>query len=196
MPKFIDETGKRYGHWAVLKYLGSRRWLCLCVCGKEVAVDGPTLRNGRSTSCGCERKSHLSHGMARKKQVSVEWNTWSAIKRRCTNQKDKAFKHYGGRGIKICERWQKFENFFADMGTRPKGRYTIDRIDNNGPYSPENCRWADYKTQQRNRRSNRLITYAGKTKTLAEWSEITGIDSETISWRLKHGRSVKSALGF
>ena len=116
-------------------------------------------------------------------------NSWAAMKRRCFYTSHEHFGSYGGRGITVCERWLLFENFLADMGERPEG-CTLERIDPDGDYTPENCRWASQKEQCRNRRNNRLITCAGLTLTLAEWSARTGLDASKISHRLTAGWSV------
>jgi hypothetical protein len=114
---------------------------------------------------------------------------------RCENPKSIEYEVYGGRGITVCDRWRiSFENFLADMGDRPTPKHTIDRIDNAIGYCPENCRWATMKEQQRNRRNNRLISFDGKTATLAEWAEISGNSSDIISWRIKQGWNLRSAI--
>lgn len=117
------------------------------------------------------------------------------MRNRCNNPKNKSFFKYGGRGITVCERWELFTNFLADMGPRPSLRHSIERKDNNGPYSPENCEWAVPKTQARNRRTSRLIEFEGVTKTLAEWSESTGLSAGTIIRRIDvSGWTIKEAL--
>lgn len=130
-----------------------------------------------------------------KNRSRPEYRVWAGMWTRCTNKNERAFKYYGQRGIKVCERWKSFEMFFADMGERPKG-YTIGRIDNDKDYSPENCRWESVKEQARNKSNNRLIEYKGETKTLAEWSEETGIGHATIINRLKSEWTIAEALGF
>lgn len=118
---------------------------------------------------------------------------WHGMLARCANPRHKSYASYGGRGIAVCERWQQFSNFFADMGERPVG-HSLDRINNEGPYSPDNCRWAPRTVQMRNTRSNRFLTLDGVTKTLAEWGVHTGIATETIWDRLNNGWSVSDAL--
>ena len=113
---------------------------------------------------------------------------------RCYNPNNAAYNRYGGRGITVCKRWRKFENFLADMGNRPSSKYSIDRIDNSGNYTRENCKWSTMKEQCRNRRNNRLLTLNGETHCVAEWVDIVGIRSDTIRARLKRGWSVERAL--
>lgn len=114
------------------------------------------------------------------------YHIWQGIRRRCLNQKFKQFHDYGGRGIYICDRWDSFQNFVEDMGPRPDG-YSIDRIDNNGPYSPDNCRWADKRTQQRNQRRAVFVTIGGETHRAIELAEIAGVKTDTIVKRAKAG---------
>ena len=112
------------------------------------------------------------------------YTIWASMCKRCNNKNNKDYKNYGGRGIKICESWEKFENFYADMGDRPKG-LTIERIDNNVGYSPSNCKWATYMEQNRNRRDNRIITYGSESKCLAEWADVIGVKYMTLFRRLE-----------
>jgi hypothetical protein len=115
---------------------------------------------------------------------SRAYGAWYRMLRRCYSEKNTSYKNYGGRGITVCDRWREsFDNFYRDMGECPD-KYELDRIDPNGNYEPDNCRWADRKTQSRNRRNNRRITFNGETKTIAEWAEITGINYSTLYGRL------------
>lgn len=187
--KRIDLTGKRFGRLTVVEYAGTNKvgkssavtWHCKCDCGNDTIVMTNHLRTGNTSSCGCfVRERHTIHGMW---DTSI-YRTWADIKKRCLNPNNKAYKHYGGRGITICERWLKFENFLADMGERPDG-LTIERIDNDKGYSPENCRWATYKEQNRNSRRTRMISYFGETRCLSEWAEVLNINRTTLHWRLR-----------
>jgi hypothetical protein len=197
-----DYIGKKYNRWTVLKYEGTNhlkksQFLCRCDCGKEKVVTLGNLKTGQSKSCGClndeNRKGNTwskKHGMS----FSREYRSWESMLARCECITNKEYPDWGGRGIKVCERWHDFNNFYADMGARPKGT-TLDRIDNNGDYEASNCRWATAKTQSNNRRSNTLITYKGRTQTLQQWADETGICSGTISQRIrKRGWSIEKAL--
>lgn len=138
-------------------------------------------------------KQHkLPEGVTIKSSIYMIWGN---IKNRCNNPNNPAYANYGGRGIKVCERWQIFANFYEDVGENP-GKMTLDRIDNDGDYSPDNCRWATRKQQANNRRTNRLVTIDGMTRTLAEWIEASPIKSSTVRQRFYvYGWSIKDALG-
>lgn len=147
---------------------------------------GRSLRAGQAKSCGCRRDGRSYTG---------EYRSWKGMIQRCRNPKNPSFAHYGGRGIAIYPRWDVFDNFLADMGPRPTPRHTIERVDNNGPYSPENCRWATWREQVRNRRDSWRITFNGETLNLTDWAARTGIERRTISARLKLlGWSIEDAL--
>lgn len=175
--------------------LRKRPVACLCSCGRLVDISFYQLLHGLCKSCGCLNTDSLvarstSHG----KSHTAEYTSWQGMRFRCHSETSEDFHHYGGRGIKVCERWGSFQAFYDDMGPRPGRGYSIDRIDVNGDYSPENCRWATQKEQMNNTRDNHLVTHNGQTLTIAEWAELTGVTPSTIRQRLKRGVSVEEAL--
>ena len=195
-----DLVGKKFGRYIVVERMSNRgralMWLCECDCGNRREVQGGNLRNGHSLSCGCLSREMTSkrtkkHG----KRNTKEYGIWNAMKNRCYNGNVHNYSRYGGRGIKVCERWKNsFENFYADMGKRPSNKYSIDRIDNDGDYCPENCRWATASEQQRNKRNNRIVEYKGKKHTLVEICERFNREYSKVHARLSKGCSVEDAL--
>lgn len=166
MGAFVDLTGKRYGRLTVLERTDSTgrniRWLCRCDCGKESKVFGFSLKRGQTKSCGCLQKEVTSEIMTKHGLTNTpEYKIWKSMRDRINNPNNKAYGYYGGKGITYDPRWESFENFLEDMGERPKGM-TLDRIDPNGNYCKENCRWADYSTQGYNQ-NIRQTNISGRT---------------------------------
>lgn len=182
--KFKDESGNKYGMLTVLSFSHIRWrdyfWLCKCDCGNESTVNIGSLKRGHTKSCGCYNvSSRLIHGHCSKKTITSEFRCWDAMKQRCINPNHKSYKDYGARGITVCDRWMNsFENFLNDMGLRPSNKHSIDRIDNNDSYYPENCRW--YTEQNKNTRANQWRTYDGRTQIVADWRREFNIPSTTF----------------
>lgn len=193
--RYIDLTGMRFGRLVVIETCEqktkstSKRWVCKCDCGNLKEIDSQPLLNGVTVSCGCYSReinsARIKHGHNRKnKPKTPTYKSWDKMMTRCRNHNCKEYKYYGGRGIKVCERWSDFSNFLQDMGERPNGK-TLDRIDNNGDYEPSNCKWATDKQQANNNRRNVRYLYNGEMKTIAELSDILGISYDTLWCRLK-----------
>lgn len=164
--KFEDISGRKFGAWSVIEKSHSTRgglvYKCICQCGTEKLIFKGNLCSGKTKSCGCLKgktiaETRKTHGHSRSigKKASRVYNAWSSMLTRCKNSNTQSFHNYGGRGISVCDRWLVFENFLADMG-EPESGQSLDRINFNGNYEPSNCRWADDKTQTRNRRNTKL----------------------------------------
>lgn len=194
--QFLDLTGQQFGRWTVLTRGPNQGrhicWLCQCVCGIQRIVSSTNLVQARSTSCGClHREIVTTHDAS----DSLEYQSWVAMKSRCYVKSNVGYRYYGGRGITVCNRWvSSFENFLSDMGTRPSPQHSLDRIDPDGHYSPSNCRWALRTTQDNNRRSNRFVTYNGRTQTVAQWSQELHIPKGSLTYRLNAGWSIEDAF--
>ncbi len=162
-------------------------WLCLCDCGQEVVVQSSHLITGHTKSCGCLKRegNNTKHKHTLNNKPSKIYQTWANIIQRCTNPNSKNYHCYGGRGIAVCKRWIKFENFLKDMGEKSSPEHQIDRINNDGNYCKSNCRWATRKQQARNRRDNHLETHNGKTQCLVTWTEEFNIPYH-ILWKRIH----------
>jgi len=172
--------------------------MCLCDCGKIKSILGYNLKTRKTKSCGCLQKEEFTkrltkHGHTKTKEKSRTYNVWKSMNQRCVNPNNKSYPYYGGRGIKVCLRWRKFENFFKDMNDAPIG-YQIDRINNNANYCKSNCRWSTRKQQQRNKRNNQTRTFRGKTQCLAAWAEEFNVNISTLQTRLQKGWSIKRTL--
>jgi hypothetical protein len=218
--RLVDMTGMRVGMLTVIRRarpeesargVKGASWLCRCDCGIEKVVSRPNLMNGQ-VSCGCHIRALLknirtSHGETVGGKRSREHKTWAGIIRRCEREDDVAYPQYGAKGVRICKRWREdMSAFLADMGRKPSGEHQIDRKNGSGHYScgrcdeciangwPANCRWVTVIEQQRNRKSNNLLTYNGKTMCVAEWAERTGLPGNALRLRLSHGWSAERAL--
>lgn len=194
-----DLRGLKFGRLTVLEIADKRRrsalWLCQCDCGSSTKIIfGNSLKRGLTKSCGClHHEVMITRGTHRMAKTKL-YKAWSAMKERCSNQKHRAWRYYGGRGIRVCERWQTFENFLADMGERPFAKATIERKDMNGNYCPENCRWATQAEQKRNTRQSHFLTYNGLTMCLADWASKMSIPSQTLSYRALQGWTPEECL--
>jgi hypothetical protein len=170
-------------------------WRCRCECGSETHATGSDLKRGNTKSCGCLRREKSAARTTHGRTNTPEYVVWCAIKARCYCRTSLSYHRYGGRGIRVCDRWRdSFANFLTDMGPRPFAGATVERVNNDGPYSPENCRWATRIEQANNTRKVRLLTFQGKTMGLHAWGRETGIGGKIIHQRLAHGWSVFDAL--
>jgi hypothetical protein len=192
MPVKEDIKNNKYNRLLVIKCIskdkwGKRLWLCRCDCGGETITTSYRLKSGHTKSCGYFSKETIgnisrSHG----KSKTGTYRSWTNMKNRCLNENIPEYKRYGERGIKICDRWLKsFENFFEDMGERPKGM-SIERKDNSGNYCKENCKWANDIEQANNKRNNFIIKYNNENYTLGKLSRLLSINRTTIKYRFLH----------
>lgn len=191
----LDLAGKRFGKLLAIERLEANgksglMWRCVCDCGGTKVAAAKFLNGGMFVSCGC---GAIKHGHSAGGSRSKTYMAWDAMRSRCNNPEHAAYDDYGGRGIKVCERWSKFENFLADMGEKPAG-LSLDRKENSLGYSKENCRWATKAEQNRNTRSNRMVTHGGVTRCIAEWSELKGWPHHVITSRLRSGWSESRAV--
>lgn len=197
-----DLAGMRFGRLTVTHRAdndaeGRAVWACLCDCGQQHCVKSAGLVRGETRSCGClgretRQQNGIKSGQAQvhafsKSAMLCEYRCWEAMIARCHSPIAKGYHRYGGRGITVCDAWRvSFEQFARDMGPRPAG-HSIERINNNGPYAPDNCRWATRTEQANNRRTSRWVTANGQTMTIADWSRSTGLAWHTIHNRLQRG---------
>lgn len=205
MRKVIDLTGKKYGRLTVIKHVGKDKhnnaiWECKCACGNIINIRGATLRTGRAKSCGCLHKemtkqlakNNITHNMSNTRLYRV----WQNIKSRCYYKQNNRYKYYGGRGIKVCDEWlNNFKSFYDwSISNGYQDNLTIDRINVNSNYEPNNCRWVNQKTQQRNKRNNKTYTVNGETLCLSEWCEKLNLNYNTVSTRLHRNYTIEKAL--
>ena len=196
-----DLRNSQFERWLVLDYVAYEKrgktkhplhwWKCQCDCSNKTIkeINERTLIANTSKSCGClskeiNRENRLSHGLA----GTIEYYTWAAMKSRCYQDNHPAYHNYGGRGITVCGRWfDSFENFYEDMGNRPSKIHSIDRIDVNGDYCPENCRWGTLEEQNNNKTNNKYLEYDGEKLTIPQWSRKLGISRHVIYSRISAG---------
>lgn len=206
-PLFQNLTGLEFGRLTVLSYAGQSKgerslWTCKCICGTIKIITGRHLKKS-TQSCGCLTKevnsarckiTSVKHGMSK----SITYISWQLMKNRCTNPAAPFYERYGGRGIKVCNRWldkeNGFTNFYEDMGERRSKAYSIDRIDNDGNYEPENCRWATRTEQTRNRRNTRRLMFNGKEHSVQQLAEILNLTTTSIYFRLYSGWTLEQIL--
>lgn len=213
---FYDITGRIFSRLTVLGFAGvyGRRrymWFCECECGTIKLVDKACLTTGNTKSCGCWASEEASkraktHGWSKGANRHPLYSTWVNIRNRCRLVTDRVFKHYGGRGIKLCQGWDDFVAFQADMGERPSPKHTVERRDNNQHYScghcdecitngwEANCYWATMQEQANNTRRNRVLTYQGRTQTLAMWCRELHLSYGKVLERLRAGKTVEFAF--
>lgn len=192
---FKDETGQVYGKLIVLHEVQSSKpgayWRVRCGCGHEFDIFGGNLRSSRTTTVqACIKCRRIRHGLT----DTHEHRVWRKIRQRCFSLGNKDYGHYGGRGITVCDRWNKFENFLADIGKQPFPKAEIGRIANDGPYSAENCRWETRSQQTRNTRRNHMLTFHGRTQCLSAWAEELGLTVSALKHRIKRGWDVEKTL--
>lgn len=206
MGKFIDLKGKKFNRLVVIEKAYKKNnktyWRCVCDCGKEVCVEAQKIRNGHTKSCGCykldiTKKTNSTHKLSNSRLYLV----YRSMLRRCYYVKTQNYKYYGGRGIKVCDEWRKDFKAFHDWAmangydeNAEFGKCTIDRIDNNGNYCPENCRWISIKEQCQNRTNTVYFAYNGETLTRQEWAKKLGIKEATIKRRMYDGWSIEETL--
>lgn len=203
-PRYQDLLGRDFGLLHVVQWLcrthpANHWWKCVCQCGGETIACTHDLRTGHKKSCGCLKRPHGQ-------SYSPTYSSWAAAMSRCHKRSDISFPNYGGRGIKVCERFKNFSSFLAGVGERPSKQHTIDRIDANGNYScgecdqclangwVANCRWATKSEQANNRRSTVFLTFNGATKSATEWAFAYGLGRSLVSTRIRKGWSVEAAI--
>lgn len=203
MSELIDMIGKKFGRLTVIERAenaknGKTKWKCICECGNCVIVEGRHLRKGETKSCGCYHRERVAKANTKHSGYKTRlYYIWKSIKERCYNENNKHYKDYGGRDITMCESWKDSFESFRDWAVENgySDELSIDRIDVDGNYEPSNCRWATEKEQANNKRNNRLLTYEGKTQTMAQWADELGFSYHTIVSRLcTYGWTVEEAL--
>lgn len=202
MSRLINLCGEKFGRLTVVERAendksGRAKWKCLCLCSSFSVVSSYNLISGGTTSCGCFKKqrqieANIIHGFCK----TPEFRCWVHIRQRCNNKNDKSYKDYGGRGIKVCRRWNSFQNFLHDMGERPAHGWSIDRINNDGDYTPKNCRWASKATQNENKRKSIRIKVGKSKMTINRIAVVFGKTYACIYKRYKKGKLDVSELNY
>lgn len=198
MPAFIPTPiGSKFARLTITgeaerSFCGSRRWSWRCDCGNEGSSQMVAIKRGATKSCGCYSKS-IDRKIPGSRNRNPLYQVWRSMRDRCNLPSIKTYKHYGGRGIKVCDRWNDFDVFVSDMGPRPIGA-TLERKDTNGNYEPENCRWASHKEQMNNMRKNVILEIGGETLTVAQASEKYGIPYYRLYFRIRKGWPVEKAI--
>lgn len=201
MARRLELSGQRFGRLTVESFAGigagsKTLWNCVCDCGQKRVLAGAALRFGNTRSCGClwlDVVSKVKHGHAAKGTLSPTYRTWASMVARCTIPGSEGYAKYGARGVRVCNRWRDFENFLADMGERPKDT-SIDRIDGSRGYDPDNCRWANIRTQTENRSSTRWVRLGAERVTIPELAELGGISYTCAYQRLQRGWSPEKVV--
>lgn len=187
------KAGERNNRLVSISMIDGRRWLFRCDCGSEVIAHVSNVRSGHTRSCGCLKREE---SIARNKTLlrtqgglstTAEYRAWYNMLLRCNEPSNHTYKYYGGRGIRVCERWHKFENFYADMGPRPTPMHSIERLNNDLNYEPKNCKWILRKLQQRNTRRSVSLIVHGQKMSLTEAAMVTGIKAATLAARIRRG---------
>lgn len=190
-PRFLNLDGQVFGRLTILAYHGKRYWYCRCSCGNLALCCGYDVQSGKVASCGCYRIEHpFKHGKSR----TALYKLWQGMIARCENPQKKQFHRYGGRGIKVCERWHDFDLFSLDVGDRPSTQHSLERKDNDGDYTPLNCKWADKKEQSNNRTDTVWLTLKGITKSRMDWCREFNLSPTTVANRKKKGMTDEQAL--
>lgn len=202
MSKSSELTGQKFNRLTVIRRnltdssSGTSRWDCVCECGTEKTVRGNNLKSGQVRSCGCLQKENISsalktHGASR----TPEHNIWKTIKQRTLNENNVDYPAYGGRGIKLCDRWKNsFESFIEDMGKRPSPSHSIDRLNGDGDYEPNNCRWSTPEEQANNKSTNLRFVYEDQNLTLAQIAKLNNVSYESLRRRIHRGQDIGSAV--
>jgi hypothetical protein len=208
MARFKDLKGQKFGKLTCIKPVGKSKtrcmvWLCKCECGEEIEVVSNSLLTGNTKSCSCLQKDTARHECKKRTKHGLSplglcnrgaYKSWAHMKQRCLNKNCASYKDYGGRGISACDKWLTFEGFWDDMGPTYQEGLTIERIDVNGNYEPDNCRWATKQEQAENKRNNVYITYNNQTKTVAQWARDLNVKATTIYQRIQSGWSNEKLL--